>query len=92
MNNMTYAVEYLNHLEQFEYVESTPFTDYTEYVRLKLEQYSYSQLYHFLKTKVLERQLKYCCESLYQVELKEYYSILFELGKYKEIAKHILNK
>lgn len=92
MNNMTYAVEYLNHLEQFEYVESTPFTDYIEYVRLKLEQYSYSQLYHFLKTKVLERQLKYCCESLYQVELKEYYSILFELGKYKEIAKHILNK
>lgn len=92
INNMTYAVEYLNMLEQFEYHESTPFTDYIEYVRLKLEQYSYSQLYHFLKTKVLEGQQKYCCESLYQVEIQEYYSILFELGKYKEIAKHILSK
>lgn len=92
MNNMGYSLNYLKELEEFDYEESTPYSDYIEYVRLKLEQYSYGQLYNFLKNRVLERQNVYKHYYLNEIETNEFYYILFELGKYKEIAKHILNK
>lgn len=92
MNNMGYSLKYLKTLEEFDYEESTPYSDFIEYVRLKLEQYSYGQLYNFLKNRVLEKQNNYCHYYLNEIETKEFYYILFELGKYKEIAKHILNK
>ena len=92
MNNINYSIKFLKELEDYDNLELSPYGDYIEYVRLKLEQYSYTHLYSYLKNKVLTNQKRFLHYFLNQVEKKEYYNLAFELGKYKEIARAVLNK
>ncbi len=92
LNNMNYQVLYLKLLENYIDDTKSPFNDYIEYVRLKFEQYSYGYLYSFLKNRVLENQKIFQHYFLKELEYNEYYNVAFELGKYKEIARSVLNK
>lgn len=92
LNVIAYTVEYLNEIEDIDNNTKTPYGDYIEYMRLKFEQYSYGHLLNFLKNRVLENQQRYANYFLEKIEKLEYYNIAFELGKYKEIAKKILNR
>lgn len=92
LNNMNYQVLYLKYLEEWDDDVKSPFVDYIEYVRLKFEQYSYGYLYSFLKNRVLDNQKIFQHYYLKELEYNEFYSVAFELGKYKEIARSVLNK
>ena len=88
---LNYQEKYLKLLEEFDHTPFNPYNDYIEYIRLKFEQYSYNNLYNFLKNTVLEKNLIYKHYFLNHIELKEFYKIAFQLGKYKEIAKNVLD-
>ena len=92
MNNMNYSMMFLKDLEEYDSLEENPYNDYIEFVRLKLEQYSYNHLYSYLKNKVLINQKVFLNFFLNYIEKIEYYNLAFELGKYKEIARSVLNK
>jgi transcriptional regulator with XRE-family HTH domain len=91
INNLNYQVRYLKLIDDTDH-DNNLFSDYVEYIRLKFEQYSYGHLYNYLKNHVLENQKIYKHYYLNKIELNEYYNLAFELGKYKEIARNILNK
>ena len=56
---LNYQEKYLKLLEEFDHTPFNPYNDYIEYIRLKFEQYSYNNLYNFLKNTVLEKNLIY---------------------------------
>ena len=89
---MNYSMMFLKDLEEYDSLEENPYNDYIEFVRLKLEQYSYTHLYSYLKNKVLINQKVFLNFFLNYIEKIEYYNLAFELGKYKEIARSVLNK
>ena len=92
INNMRISLEYLQLLKDFDFKEVSPYYDYLEYTRLKLEQYGYAHLHGFLKNEVLPNQKEYQNDFLYREEMNEYQRVAFELGRYKEVVRYHLGK
>ena len=65
---------------------------YLEYIRIKLEKYSYMQLYSTLKTNIFYKDKKYQNYYLNTEFEKELFIISYELGKYKEVVKLFRNR
>lgn len=65
--------------------------EFIEYVRIKLEKYSYMQLYNYLKNVVFTKKVQLHNKFLLKEEIKELLKIAYELGKYKEIVKLLKN-
>ena len=90
-DDVNISFEFLKLLREFNIRKLGSSYDYLEYLRLKFEQYSYGQLYVYLKTLVGSKDVYGKVDYLYEYELKEYYKVAFELGKYKEVVR-FLNK
>ena len=88
IQNMSKSYEYLKVLREYTVKNYGFYSRLLEYLKLKLEQYSYGHLFVYLKNVLTSDDLPVF---IYNVLIKEFFYISYELGKYKEIVR-FLNK
>lgn len=86
LNDYTLQAEFLEIVNGTDYPKEGPYYDYLEFIRLKFEQYSYNQLYVYLKTALTKfhRHQNYWVFNALRINFNK---LAFELGKYKEAVK-----
>lgn len=85
INNYGLQDQFIKILKNIE-CSKGPYNDYIEYIRLKLEQYSYNQLYIYLKN-VLNKYHQHQNFWVFNLLRINFNKLAFELGKYKEAVK-----
>ena len=89
LQNMGKAYEYLKVLREYTIKDHGFYSKLLEYLKLKLEQYSYGHLFVYLKNVLLSNDLQ---AFIYDVLVKDFFYIAYELGKYKEIVRFLNRK
>lgn len=87
IDDLNISYEFLMKLRETTLIENTSSFVFVEYFRIKLEKYSYMQLYTSLKNIIFSKEVANQNHYLYNELFKELLMIAYELGKYKEIIK-----
>ena len=92
INNLEQSINFLTKIKQINFITKGEdvYLNYLEYIREKIEQYSYSKILSFLKSVALPHITKNYISFIYEEEIKEYLILCYELGKYKETIRLLL--
>ena len=92
INNLERSINFLTKIKQINFITKGEdvYLNYLEYIREKIEQYSYSKILSFLKSVALPHINKNYISFIYEEEIKEYLILCYELGKYKETIRLLL--
>ena len=92
INNLEQSINFLTKIKQINFITKGEdvYLNYLEYIREKIEQYSYSKILSFLKSVALPHINKNYISFIYEEEIKEYLILCYELGKYKETIRLLL--
>jgi transcriptional regulator with XRE-family HTH domain len=92
INNLEQSINFLTKIKQIDFITKGEdvYLNYLEYIREKIEQYSYSKILSFLKSVALPHITKNYISFIYEEEIKEYLILCYELGKYKETIRLLL--
>lgn len=92
INNLEQSVNFLSKIKQLDFITKGEdvYLNYLEYMREKIEQYSYVKILSFLKSVAIPHVTKNYISFIYEEEIKEYLILCYELGKYKETIRLLL--
>ena len=91
LNDVALSLKFISKLKSLDfYCKGNVYCNIIEYMREKFEQYSYAKLLSFLKSIALPQIKENCVFWIYEQENLEYFSLCFELGKYKEAVRHVI--
>lgn len=92
INNLEQSINFLTKIKKVNFITKGEdvYLNYLEYIREKIEQYSYSKILSYLKSVALPHITKNYISFIYEEEIKEYLILCYELGKYKETIRLLL--
>lgn len=92
INDLEQSINFLTKIKKVNFITKGEdvYLNYLEYIREKIEQYSYSKILSYLKSVALPHITKNYISFIYEEEIKEYLILCYELGKYKETIRLLL--
>ena len=91
LNDISKSIKFADKIKSVDFnVKNTVYSEFLEYMREKFEQYSYVKLLSYLKNVILPKSKENYVFWLYEQENLEYFTLCFELGKYKEVVRFLI--
>lgn len=91
LNDISKSIKFADKIKTIDFnLKSTVYSDFLEYMREKFEQYSYVKLLSYLKNVILPKSKENYVFWIYEQENLEYFTLCFELGKYKEVVRFLI--
>ena len=92
INNLEQLINFLSKIKSLDVITKGEdvYLNYLEYIREKIEQYSYTKILSFLKSVALPHIKNNYVSIIYEEEISEYLMLCYELGKYKEAIRFLM--